>query len=161
MQYNYLENQTELLINKIFKIKKVYTKLTIPVQKIKIKQNTEETILFKDSASPVLTYKGNNKETEFILSSPQHGIYHRIDCKSQETESSLMGRVIHEIVQSDKYYENKFCLILDKALLTPAFYKEVSEFIIKTNREDKVWAGSITDYEKYLNKIITTKVQKH
>ena len=103
--------------------------------------------LFQDAESPYLTSKGNNKSTEFVLSCPIHNIDWRIECKSQNNETNMLGIVIDELNFVKWCPENKYCLVLDGVLIKEYSLNRILDTIIEKNLYDKVWVGSLNEFK--------------
>ena len=111
-----------------------------------------KTKLFHDAESPYLTYKNNPRITEFVLHSPNHKIYWRIECKTQETYSNLVSRLFDELDYISELPENKICFIVEGILCQPQILIKFVNKVKAMNLKNKVWIGSINDFDCLLKK---------
>jgi len=124
---------------------------TVEIVKI-IKKNDKGNKILTDVPSPYLTYTGRNMVTEAVLCCPNYDIDWRVECKGQKKITSLVARVYEELRHVAKISEDKYCLILGGALLSTHVIKRIAEIIAENNLQDKVWYGSICDFEEKLQK---------
>jgi hypothetical protein len=106
--------------------------------------------LFIDACSENLTYKGNQRRTEFVLHCPIANINWRIECKQQKTPEGTIARITNELDRVIKLHEDKLCLILEGGFRYPIVMKQIADEILKRGLENRVWFGSLNEFEQLL-----------
>lgn len=150
-RHNELEQRMFDRVQLIVPMKRIYP-VTYSSDHIKriLKRNENFSTIFLDAPSPYLTINDNYKKTEGVISVPKNGIFWRIECKSQENYSDLIGRVLLELNFVAKLIEDKYCLILEKAFMLSYALKIIDATIREKNLINKVWRGSLDDFEVML-----------
>jgi len=121
------------------------------------KKESNKSKLFQDVENGYLTPIGNPKKTEFVVHAPIHKINWRIECKSMETLTNIMGTISWELNFIDKINEEKYCIVLSDKLMCPYFINILVKNIKEKKLQNKVWFGNLKQFETLLKQ----QIKKH
>lgn len=148
---NEFEQNVVDVIKKIFNVKYEYDNNNTPFILNQRVLSVNGTALFHDANSLYKTPNNNYRTTELVLYSKEHNVHIRIDAKQQKTNSNIISHTVYsELRNVNLLREDKLFLILGGAYLLPYNLYNLAAEIKFLKHEDRVWWGSIKDFENEL-----------
>ncbi|MBN1117784.1 MAG: hypothetical protein JXA77_11300 [Bacteroidales bacterium] len=152
-RHNDFEQQVMSVIESYGNVQLTYDKESVVSTEI-LKQSNDKNKLFTDAGSPYYTKIGNQKRTEFVYYSPINSVDIRVECKSRK-KSGLLGEILYELNFVLKIPEKKYCMVFSDTLIDKYFLKQLKITIKEKNLTEKVWFGSLKNFERFLKKNLT------